>query len=118
MVEIGQNLKYTQSELHDFSDTSMTLRDASNKTVQIDFGEVEKVELAGIKSGSGFSGTMEWGMGNPTFLLPTNLFYNIINLFKRRDDDVYFKVLLKDGKIFLVRSKKSNFSAIQQSIEK
>jgi len=117
MVEIGQNLKYPQSELLGLSKSSIKIRFASNKTLKIHFEEIAKVGIVGIKSSSGFSGTMEWGMSNPTFILPTYLFYNIINLFKRRDDDVFFKVTLKDGKIYIVRGKKSNYSEIKRLIK-
>ena len=117
MIEIGQNLKYPLYDLQEIAHNSITITNVSQGTQVVEFSSIEGVELAGIKSNSGFSGTMEWGMKNPTFLLPTNFFYNIINLFKRRDDIIYFKLMMNDGKIFLVKSNMSSFHSVQKRIE-
>ena len=118
MIEIGQNLQHPLYDLQGLTKDSMRIRNSSAKTSEVALAEIKKIELAGIQSNSGFSGTMEWGMRNPTFLLPTNLLYNIINLFKRRDDTVYFKVIMNDESVFMVRGKKSSFSEIQKLITK
>lgn len=98
MVTIGENLKYERNEVIEVDYSVIRLKSASNKTKQILISEIKTLELTGIKSSSGFTGTMEWGMKNPTFILPTTIWNNIISLFKRRNDILHYLVTLSDDK--------------------
>lgn len=98
MVTIGENLQYPKYEVVDVNNSAIRLKSASTKTTQILISEIKKLELTGVKSNSGFSGTMEWGMRNPTFILPTTIWNNIISLFKRRNDIFHYLLTLADGK--------------------
>lgn len=102
MIEIGKNLQYEKLEFVDLSDSTLYLRDASKNSKTIERDQIHHVEISGVKSASGFCGTAEWGMSNPSFLLPTNFVFNILNLFKRKKDLVHIKVVLKDGCTFIV----------------
>lgn len=117
MDEIGKNLKYERFELHALSSSTLEIRNGSQQIQQVNIGQIKEIEISGVISGSGFCGTMEWGMGNPTFILPTNLFYNIINFFKRKKDIVHIKVALKDGKEFVVVGNQNHFTMLQKSIK-
>ncbi len=102
MIEIGKNLKYEKLEYVDLTDSSLKLRDASGRIREVALDQVRQTEITGVKSASGFCGTSEWGMSNPTFILPSNFIFNILNAFKRRKDLVHIKVTLKNGSEFIV----------------
>ena len=112
MIEIGSNLRYEKYEFQAFDGSIIKIRNSSGQTHQIDAGQVKSIEIIGIKSNSGYCGTMEWGMSNPTFILPTNFFYNIINLFKRRNDTIHIKITLKDGKEFVILGNKDLYNQL------
>ncbi len=102
MIEIGKNLKYEKLAFVQLSGAVLQLRDASDQLRDIALDQILHAEITGVKSASGYSGTSEWGMSNPTFLLPTNFIFNIINAFKRRKDLVHIKLSLKNGEEFIV----------------
>ncbi len=116
MDEIGKNLKYEKFELHELTNSSFQIKNVSQQIQRIDISKLDKIEIVGVKSNSGFCGSMEWGMSNPTVILPTNFFYNIINLFKRKSDIVHIKVSLKDGKEFIVLGNQNHFNKLQKLI--
>ena len=118
MVEIGTHLKYERFEFQTINESTLRIKNTSNKFKSIDISKIESVEIIGIKSASGYCGTMEWGMGNPTFILPTNFFYNIINLFKRKNDTVHLKVSLKNGNEFVVIGNKDLHNRLNQLLQK
>ena len=118
MIEIGQNLQYEKLELKALTSTMLKLRDASRRFHEIEVLEIKEIEIAGVKSNSGFCGSMEWGMSNPTFILPTNLFYNIFNVFKRKNDVIHIKVALKDGKKFIAIGTYHHYSTLQKLLKK
>ncbi len=109
MVEIGKNLQYERFLLEDLTDSLLTLKDGAQNLHRIDVPQIKEIELVGVVSNSGFCGSMEWGMGNPTFLLPTNLFYNIFNVFKRRNDPVHIKIVMRNGREFIVIGKENHY---------
>lgn len=105
MIEIGENLKYKHFQFHKLEDRTLFLKDSFGNVIDLKIQEVDSVKIAGINKNSEFSGTMDWGMRNPTVLLPTNFFYNIINLFrKRKNEVVLYSILLKDGKRYIVHT--------------
>lgn len=118
MDEIGKNLKHEKFELHELTSSSLHIKDISQRIQAIDISQIKEIEIIGIISNSGFCGTMEWGMSNPTFILPTNFIYNIINLFKRKNDTVHIKVSLKDGKKFIALGNKNHFNKLQKLLTK
>lgn len=118
MDQIGKNLKYEKYELLDLTHSVLKIKDSAHKNHDIAISQIQKTEVTGIKSNSGFSGTMEWGMKNPTFLLPTNFVYNIINLFKRKDDIVHIKITLNNGNEFIVLGNHHHFNQLQRAIKK
>lgn len=118
MIEIGQNLKYEKFKLETLTGTTLKIKDAYRKDHQIDVFHIKEIEIVGVKSNSGFCGSMEWGMGNPTFILPTNFFYNIFNSFKRKNDVIHMKVALKDGKEFIAIGTYHYYNKLQKLLKK
>lgn len=119
MVTIGENLKYERSEVVSVDSRIIELKESPNKTKKIVISEIKKLEITGIRSNSGFSGTMEWGMRNPTFILPTTIWNNIISLFKRRNDILYYLVTLFDGKKSIIYCSNGRLNQkLKQIIEK
>ncbi len=119
MVTIGENLKYERSEVVSVDSSIIELKGSPNKTKQIVISEIKKLEISGIKSNSGFSGTMEWGMRNPTFILPTTIWNNIISLFKRRNDTIHYKVTLSDDIKLIIYCSNGKFNQkLKQLAEK
>lgn len=116
MITIGENLDYPQFQLHEIDNTSVTLTNLSGEARKIPLTEITNLELVGIKSGSGYCGSMEWGMKNPTFLLPTNFFYNIINSFRRKNDTVFYKMLLTNEDTYLIRSGKKSYDTLRRLV--
>ena len=116
--EIGNNLKYERLKIIELNDNFIRIQDSSDQIQQIDISEIRKVEIAGVKSNSGFCGSMEWSMSNPTFLLPTNLFYNIINSFKRKKDTIHIKVEFTNGKPVIVIGTQNHFLKLQSLTKK
>lgn len=112
-VEIGKNLKYERLKLIELTDNFIKIQDSSGQIKQIYISEIRKVEIAGVKSNSGFCGSMEWSMSNPTFLLPTNLFYNIINSFKRKKDIIHIKVEFKNSEPVILIGAQNHFIKLQ-----
>lgn len=104
MIEIGENLKFERFEVKDIDNTGIILSDKSNRIKTVPFTDILNFELTGIKNNSGFCGTMEWSMSNPTFLLPANFWYNILSWFKRQDDTAYYKITASDGSQFIAYS--------------
>lgn len=93
------------------------IKSVSQQIQQIDISQIQEIEIVGVKSNSGFCGTMEWGMSNPTFILPTNFIYNIINFFKRKKDVILIKVALKDGEEFIVLGNHNHFIKLQNLLK-
>lgn len=119
MDTIGENLKYERFEVVALDSSTLELKKSPSKTKQINICEIKKLELTGIKSASGFSGTMEWGMRNPTFILPTTIWNNIISLFKRKNDTFFYKVtLLNDIKIIIYCSNSILNQELKQIVDK
>ncbi|BHH84935.1 hypothetical protein [Desulforhopalus sp. 52FAK] len=112
MITIGENLKFTRFDVMEFDSSEIKLVSQSNELKTVATSEVTKVELIGVKNNSGYSGTMEWGMKNPTFLLPTNFCYTILNWFKRQEDDVYYKMTMVGEEPFVVHSSKKIYKEI------
>lgn len=108
MVTIGENLKLKKYELIELGSTALKLKSLTNEIIEIAYSDIDKVELSGIKRNTGSSGTMEWGMSNPTFLLPINFLYNLISLFRRQADTCFSKVTLLDGEKIIVLSNRKN----------
>lgn len=102
MIEIGKNLKYPKLEFVTLTQSHLQLRDASRREKNIPLDQIVDTEITGVKKASEFSGSAEFGMSNPTFLLPTNFVFNLINLFKRKNDLVHIKVTLQNGEEFIV----------------
>lgn len=102
MIEIGKNLKYEKFGFVELTDSSLRLRDASDRLKEVPLDRIQHAEITGVKSASGFCGTQEWGMSNPTFMLPTNFIFNILNAFRRRRDLVHIKLTLQEGDEFIV----------------
>ena len=118
MVTIGENLDLQRYELKGFDGRELQLHSPGYQHRKIAINDVEKVELVGIKNNSGYSGTMEWGMKNPTFLLPTNFWFAILNWFKRSGDDLYFfKVSLKSGEQVIACSGKKFYKEILSCVD-
>ncbi len=101
-IEIGKNLKFEKLAFVALTDRILQLRDASDRLKEIPLEQIQRVDIIGVKSASGFCGTSEWGMSNPTFLLPINFIFNLRNIFKRKKDCIHIKVMLKDGSEFIV----------------
>ena len=119
MVTIGENLKYERNEVVDVNNGVIQLKSAPNIKKQIRISEIKKLEVTAIKSNSGFSGTMEWGMRNPTFILPTTIWNNIISLFKRRNDIFHYLVTLSDGQKNIIYCSNGRINQkLKQIIEK
>ena len=119
MITIGENLKYERNEVVEVDNSAITLQGALNKTKQILISEIKTLELTGIKNNSGVSGTMEWGMRNPTFILPTTIWNNIISLFKRRNDIVHYLVTLSNGRKSIIYCSNGRLNQkLKQMIEK
>lgn len=116
MIEIGANLKYEKRIFQELDGSVLKLEDAAGQIHQCDLSEIDAIEIVGIKSNSGYCGTMEWGMKNPTFILPTNFFYNIINAFKRKRDPVHLKVTKKDGDEFIVIGNKNLYIRLKREL--
>lgn len=114
MIEIGKNLKYEKLEFVELADSTLLLKNASHKIQNIDIDQIKNIELVGVKSNTGYCGTLESGMSNPTFILPTNFFYNIINVFKRKNDTVHIKVDLKNGSEFIVIGELKLYTVLQK----
>lgn len=117
MEEIGKNIKYEKFELLDLTNSILKIKNASHKVKDVDLSQIQKTEITGVKSNSGFSGTMEWGMKNPTFILPTNFIYNIFNLFKRKNDIVHIKITLKDDYEFVVLGTQHYYNELQKFLK-
>ena len=112
MITIGENLKLDRFDVREFDASVIKLVSQSKELKTVVTSEITKVELIGVKNNSGYSGTMEWGMKNPTFLLPTNFCYAIINWFKRQEDDVYYKITMAGEDQFVVFSSKKIYKEI------
>ena len=117
MIEIGENLKFDRFEVKKFDENEIKLTSTSNAIKTVHVCDILRIELTGIKNSSGYCGTMEWGMGNPTFILPINFWYNIINWFKRQDDLVYYKVTVVEGDQFVVFSDKKIYKEISRILK-
>ena len=105
MIEIGKNLKYEQFLFHELGELSLKLKNRSNLIVEVKISDIDQVELVGVKSNSEFRGTMDWGMSNPTFILPTTICYNIFRLFKNKKKEVaLYRITLNDGKTYIVHT--------------
>lgn len=119
MVTIGENLNLPRYEVEAYQKEELLLKSRSHSSMKIALHEITTVEIIGVKNNSGYSGTMEWGMKNPTFILPTNFWFAILNWFKRqRDDLVYFKVTMKDNRQLVASSNKSTFKTIQTGLSR
>lgn len=116
MVTIGENLKYERSEVVAVDSSTIELKKPPYSTQKILISEIENLEITGIKSDSGFSGTMEWGMRNPTFILPTTIWNNIISLFKRRSDTFHYLVTLSDDKKIIIFCSNGKFNQILKQL--
>ena len=110
MVTIGENLQYERYDVIEVDNTIIKLKGRSTKTETMLISEIKALELTGSKSNSEFSGTMEWGMRNPTFILPTTIWNNIISLFKRRSDTLYYKATMSDDSKIIICSSSSEFN--------
>ena len=105
MIEIGKNLKFKHFRLLEIEETKLNLIDSKKNAVVVYKKDIEHVEIVGINKNSEFRGTMDWGMRNPTFLLPTNLFYNLLSVFKDKNKEVVLhKIQLKDCEKYIVHS--------------
>lgn len=112
MVIIGENLKLQRYSVTVLGEDSLRLNSGAGfKTVPL--SDIVEIELIGIKNNSGYSGTMEWGMKNPTFILPINFWFSILNWFKRQEDDIYFKMVLHNSEQFVVFSSKKLYKQIE-----
>lgn len=119
MVTIGENLKYERYEVIEVDSHAIELKSVSNKSRQILLSEIKSLQVTGIKSSSGYSGTMEWGMRNPTFILPTTIWNNILTLFKRRSDIMHYIVTLSDDRKILIYCSNGSFNQrLKQIAEK
>ncbi len=109
MIEIGKNLKFKHFRLHKIEENGLKLIDSEKNVEVVDKKDIKHVEIVGINKNSEFRGTMDWGMRNPTFLLPTNLFYNLLSVFKNKNKGVVLhKILLKGGVQYIVHSDREN----------
>lgn len=115
-VEIGKNLQYEKVKLVSMTDTHIKIENASKQNHQINIADVNEIEIVGIKRSSGFCGTSEWGMSNPTFLLPTNFFYNIISLFKRNNDIVHIRLGFKTGNGIILLGTQQDYNELRNII--
>ena len=103
MIEIGENLKLKQFQLRNIGEKILELGDYSGKIVTVNIQDIVKIEISGISKNSEFRGTMDWGMSNPTVILPTTIIYNIISLFKnKRKEIVLHKFTLLGGLQYIV----------------
>ena len=119
MITIGENLKYERNEVVEVDSNAIKLKSASNKIKKILISEIKALELTGIKSNSGYSGTMEWGMRNPTFILPTTIWNNILSLFERRSDTLHYIVTISDDKKIIIYCSNGRFNQrLKQIVEK
>lgn len=118
MMEIGKNLQYEKFALESLSDSILAIKSASHHIQEIDVTEIDQVEIVGIARNSGVCGSMEYGMTNPTFLLPTNFLLNILSAFKKRNDTVHIKVSLQGAKEFIVLGDQTSFKTLQKLTSK
>jgi hypothetical protein len=102
MTKIGDNLAFARLKATELTDTGIVLIDASGESRTIPLSEITAIALVGVKSASGFCGTMEWGMTNPTLILPVNLWNIIRNVVKRRQDVHHYKLTLAGGEEIIV----------------
>lgn len=116
MVMIGENLRLERCTVTAIDDDTLRLKTSNSGFKVVALSDIAEIELIGIKNNSGYSGTMEWGMKNPTFLLPTNLWFSVLNWFKRQEDDVYFKVALNNSEQFVVFSSKKFYKQIKSRV--
>ncbi len=112
MVTIGENLKLERYTVLALDDDIVRIKTSVGPKA-VSLSDITEIELIGIKNNSGYSGTMEWWMKNPTFLLPTHLWFSILNWFKRQEDDVYFKMVLHNSEQFVVFSSKKMYKQIE-----
>jgi len=112
MITIGEHLRLDRFEVTHYDNSVLELQSVTNEVKRVAFEYIVKVELIGVKNNSGYSGTMEWGMKNPTFILPTNFWFAILNWFKRQDDDVYYKMTMAGKEQFVVYSSKKRYKEI------
>lgn len=110
MVTIGENLKYKRNEVVAIGESTIELQESPYETREIVIAELKQIEIAAIKSATGFTGSMEWGMRNPTFVLPTIVWNNVISLFKRRNDTFHYLVTLSDDTKIIIYSNNSKFN--------
>lgn len=116
MITIGENLKLERFEVKGYDETEIHLINVTSGSRTLALVEILKVELLGIKNNSGYSGTMEWGMTNPTFILPVNLWNIILNWFKRQNDELYCKVTIAAGEQFVLCCSRKLYKEISRKV--
>ncbi|THB72315.1 MAG: hypothetical protein D6B25_17000 [Desulfobulbaceae bacterium] len=82
------------------------------------YSHLNDIEIQGIKRHGEYSGSMEWGMANPTFIQPVNFWLIIFNYFTKKKDIVYFKASFTDQKYFVGSCQRARFNQLKRLIKR
>lgn len=112
---ISSHYKEVYAQVDELAITFLS-NETDNVKGSVKLSDIEDVQILKVNNPSDFCSTMDYGMTNPTFLLPTNVIIRIIQFFQKKKKLVVFQISLKDKRTIIAKGEEKLFITLKSGI--